>query len=198
MSARAEVDAQARNSAHLEIDADNKDADLALRVVANAGGEFAVESIEATKGLDMDGARLTVNPRYNIANEKADVVVAWSNDNTNVELTASSDEQEVVIQHQLDNTNIKLTASADNQEVTISQKIDDNNRISPTISRSGDISVEWERTLSDDSSLTATLKPNDSLNFEWKDSDWTANINMPLDGASVSGANVSIKRDVQF
>jgi hypothetical protein len=198
VSARAEVDAQERNSANLEIDADNSDADVSLRMVASAGGDFSVESIEATKGLDMNGARVTVNPRYNVADEAADVVIGYSNDQTSVELTASADSQEVSVEHQLDNTNIKLTASADNQEVTISQQVDDKNRVAPTVSRNGDISVEWERSLGDDNSLTATLKPNDSLDVEWKDADWTANVNMPLDGASISGANVSIKRDVNF
>jgi hypothetical protein len=46
--------------------------------------------------------------------------------------------------------------------------------------------------------LTATLKPNDSLNVEWKDHDWTANVDMGLDGTNVNGANVRIKRDVVF
>jgi hypothetical protein len=91
-----------------------------------------------------------------------------------------------------------LVASRDSQEVTISQKLDDRNRIAPTINNKGDISVEWERTLGDDSSLTATLKPNESINVEWEDGPWTANVNMPLDGTSISGANVGIKRDVQF
>ena len=198
MSARAEVDAQERNSAALEIDADNKDADLSLRLTASAGSDFSVNTIEARKGLDVNGARVTINPRYNVADEHADVVIGWNNDNTNVELTASADNQEVVVQHQLDNTNIKLTASADNQEVTISQQIDGNNRVAPTVSRNGDVSIQWERTLSDDSCLTATLKPNDSLDVEWKDNQWTANVNMPVDGANIKGANVSIKRDVNF
>jgi hypothetical protein len=198
VSARADVDAQARDHADLEIDANNAGADLSLRMVASAGSGFSVESVEATKGLDMNGARVTVNPRYNVADEQADVVINWANGGTNVELTASADSQSVVIDHSMDNTSIKLTASADNQEVTISQQVDDNNRVSPTVSRNGDISVEWERTLSDDSSLTATLKPNDSLDVEWKDADWTANVNMPIDGANINGANVSIKRDVNF
>ena len=217
VSARAERDMSSDDTA-LEFDANNDDADLNVRVVASAGG--GVERVEATKGLDMNGARVTLNPRYNMASEEADVVVGWDNgdtnvqltasadsqevnvkhriDNTNIELTASADNQEVKIDHQVDNTNIKLTASADNQEVTVSQQLDDANRISPTINNHGDISVEWERSLGDDSSLTATLKPNDSLNLEWKDNDWTANVDMGLDGTDISGANVHIKRDVTF
>mmetsp|Transcript_110578 Transcript_110578/g.309080 ORF Transcript_110578/g.309080 Transcript_110578/m.309080 type:complete len:308 (+) Transcript_110578:115-1038(+) len=220
VSARADVDGQDRSSADLELDADNEDADLSLRLTASTGGGFNVRRVEATKGLDLDGARVTINPRYNMESEEADVVLGYDNgntnvrltasadnqevnikhkiDNTNLELTASADNQEVKIDHQMDNTNIRLTASADNQEVTISQQVDANNRVSPTINNRGDISVEWERSLGDDSALTATLKPNDSLNVEWRDNAWTANVDMPLDGYNINGANVHVKRDISF
>eukprot|EP00541_Cyclophora_tenuis_P003964 CAMPEP_0116551560 /NCGR_PEP_ID=MMETSP0397-20121206/6024_1 /TAXON_ID=216820 /ORGANISM="Cyclophora tenuis, Strain ECT3854" /LENGTH=263 /DNA_ID=CAMNT_0004076463 /DNA_START=133 /DNA_END=924 /DNA_ORIENTATION=+ len=176
VSARAEVDAQDMSSADIQVNADNEDADLSLRMTASAGKDFNIRSVEATKGFDSGGARVTVNPRYNVETEEADVVVNYNNGNTDV----------------------KLTASADAQEVTVSQRIDDDNRVAPTVSSSGDLSLEWERRLTDDSSLTATLKPNDSLDVEWKDSDWTANVNMPMDGTNINGANVSIKRDVNF
>jgi len=214
------MDAQNRDSASLEFDADNEDSDLSLRLTASAGSGFNVRNVEVTKGLDMNGARLTINPRYNMESEEADVVLGYDNgdttvkltasvdnqevnvkhkmDNTDIELTASAGNQEISIGHQVDNTNIRLTASADNQEVTISQQLDANNRVSPTINNRGDISVEWERAMGDDSALTATLKPNDSLNVEWRDRDWTTNIDMPMDGANVNGANVHIKRDINF
>jgi hypothetical protein len=176
VSARAEVDAQARDSAELEIDAGNDDADLSIHLVASAGNDFKIRSVEATKGFDADGGRVTVTPRFNLEDDSRDVVATYSKDKTN----------------------IKLTASTDSQELTFSQQIDDDNRVAPTLNSNGDISVEWERRLGDDSSLTATLKPNDSLDVEWKDSAWTANVKMPIDGANINGANVSIKRDVNF
>ena len=58
------------------------------------------------------------------------------------------------------------------------------------------MSVEWERNLGDDSKLTANLKLNESLNVEWKDREWTANVDMPMSGANIEGASVRIKRDV--
>lgn len=176
VSARADLNPQDLGNADLEINADNSDNDLSLNLQANAGSDFAVRSIEATKGMDVNGARVTVTPRLNLEDDSRDVVVNYSNDNTDV----------------------KLTASADAQEVTISQRLDDDNRVAPTINSNGDLSVEWERSLGDDSSLTATLKPNDSLDVEWKDDAWTANVNMPIDGTNINGANVSIKRDVNF
>lgn len=176
VSARADIDGQDLRSADLELDANNEDADVSLRLTASASNDFSVRSIEATKGLDINGARVTVRPRLDLANDERDVEIDYSNDNTN----------------------IRLTASADNQEVTWSQQIDDDNRVAPTVNSRGEMSLEYERRLSDDSSLTANLKPNDNLNPEWRDAAWTANINMPIDGTSINGANVSIKRDVTF
>jgi len=176
VTARAEVDAQSLDSADVEIDANNAENDLSVRLTASAGKDFSVKTLEATKGFDSDGARVTVTPRFNMETEEKDIVVNYDNGDTNV----------------------KLTASIDSQKVTVSQQIDSNNRVAPTISSAGDLSVEWERRLSDDSSLTATLKPNDSLDVEWKDNAWTANVNMPIDGANINGANVRIKRDVKF
>lgn len=177
VSARAQVDAQDLSSADLTVDANNEDNDLSVRMMASAGNrQFNVRSVEATKGLDMAGARVTVTPRFNLEDDTRDVVVNYDSGDSNV----------------------RLTASADNQEVRFSQQIDADNRVAPTINSNGDISVEYERRLSDDSSLMATLRPNDSLDVEWRDAAWTANVNMPIDGTNINGANVSIKRDVEF
>jgi hypothetical protein len=198
VSARADIDGQDFTRADLQVDANNADADLSIKMMASAGSQFAVRSVQATKGFDSNGGRVTVTPRFDLESNDRDVEITYNKDNTNVKLTASADSQEVEVSQQLDNTNVKLTASAGNQEVTISQQLDSDNRIAPTINSNGDLSVEWERRLSDDSALTATLKPNDSLDVEWRDAAWTANVNMPIDGTNINGANVSIKRDVNF
>jgi hypothetical protein len=176
VSARADIDAQNLDSAELEIDANNKGSDLSVNMLASAGRDFNVRSVQATKGFDANGARVTVTPRLDLENDDRDVEINYTNDKTSV----------------------KLMASASGQEVTISQQVDGDNRIAPTISNNGDLSVEWERRLSDDGLLTATLKPNESLDVEWRDAAWTANVNMPIDGTNINGANVSIKRDVNF
>lgn len=147
-----------------------------MHLEASAGDGFAVKTVSATKGIDSDGARITVKPSYNVETEESDVVIAYSKDGTDVEVTASQDAQ----------------------SVTISRQIDDDNRVAPTLNSNGDISVEWERALGDDNSLTATLTPNESIDVEWKDADWTASVNMPLTGTDITGTNVSIKRDVTF
>lgn len=202
----------------ITVDAANDDADLSISLVATADG--GVDSISATKGIDLDGGSLTVTPSYSLGSEEADVVVGYDGGDTSVVLTASADSQEVVINHDMGDTSVQLTASkdaqevvlnhsmgdtgvtltasADAQEISISQQIDDDNKVTPTINNSGDISVEWERSLGDDNSLTATVKPDDSVAIEWKDDNWTANIDADLNGIDVSGVSISAKRDVTF
>jgi len=189
----ADVDGTDFAGAEYEVDAAN--GDTSIKLSANAGG---VTAIEATQNFASGDATISVNPRYNLESEAADVVVNYDAGDTNVELTASAAAQSVVITHQAGDTNIEVNASADEQSLTISQQLDASNRIAPTIASNGEISVEWERDLGDDNSLTATVKPNDAVDLEWKDAAWTANINLPIDGTSVTGANVSIKRDVSF
>jgi hypothetical protein len=177
-SARAELTNGAMDAADLEVEANSEENDLAVKMFASAskGDGFRVSRVEATKGMDVDGARVTFNPRYNVEEEDGDIVVGYSKDQTSVEVTASRDEQ----------------------TVQVSQQIDDNNKVSPCVSRSGNISMEWERKLTDDSTVTTKVRPNEAVDVEWKDNAWTANINVPIDGTNVGGTNVSIKRDVTF
>ena len=59
--------------------------------------------------------------------------------------------------------------------------------------------MQWQRRLSDESSLVATLKPDEALAVNWKDRAWVANINMPVvGGSSIQGAKVSITRNFDF
>lgn len=176
VSARAEFQGTDFTSADVDIDASNDDLDLDVNLKASAGDGFSVNSISAVKGLDVDGARVTVNPRYDVAKEESDVVLSYKKAGTELELTASQDAQ----------------------SLKLSRQLDDDNRVAPTLASSGDVSLEWERSLGDDNSITTTFKPDDSINVEWNDSSWTANINMPLDGTDITGTNVSIKREVNF
>lgn len=177
VSARAELEGSDLTSAEIEIDASNEELDISVHLEASASPEaVSVNKVEGTAGFDIDGDRITVNPRYDVGSGSGDVVLSYSKDDTSVEVTASQDDQ----------------------SVTISQKVDDDNTISPTVARSGDFSVEWKRSLGDDNSVTTTLKPNESVNVEWEDGAWTANVNVPIDGTDITGTNVSIKREVAF
>lgn len=171
LSARAQVNGLDVANTDLEVDANNREADLSFRAIASAGEGFNLRFIEASKSFDSNGARVTVNPRFNLDDDRRDVIVYYNKDNTNV----------------------KLEASPDKKSVTVTQQIDANNRISPSISSTGNLSLQWERRISDTSSLLAVLQPNESLDVEWRDAAWTAYVNMPLDGTNLRGVNVRIK-----
>ena len=38
----------------------------------------------------------------------------------------------------------------------------------------------------------------EAVDVRWTDKEWTASVNMPVDGRDVSGANVHISREVKF
>jgi hypothetical protein len=172
-SARADIeDVTDLASADLDINADNEDGDLSLNILASIGDDgVSVNSIEAYKKMD----DLTISPKYDLGSEEASVTVNWSSGDTEVE----------------------LVASADAQSVTVGQQVDDDNKVTPSITSDGDISVAWERSVGDDSTLTATVGGG-SVDLEWEDGAWTANINVDIDGTSIDGTTVGIKRDVTF
>jgi len=177
VKARAEVSRDNMKSAAVEIDAEDEGADLSVRMKGTAGEEFSVETVEATKGITSNDARITLTPKFTVASKALDVTATYAAGKTAVNLDASLEEQ----------------------TIKVSQQLDDSNRVAPSFSlQSGAVAVEWERDLGEGNTLTTTLKPNDSLDMEWKDSAWTATINMPVADNKIGGANISVKRDVSF
>lgn len=200
LSATTELDSK---GVVMELQADSADLDVKMRMLASANREdgISVDGVEATKAFDLgSSSRLVVTPRYDIEKSLADVVVGCDiGDKTNMELIASKDVQTLTIQHSLmKDTDVKLAVSGDYQELTVSQQLDEVDRISPTINSNGKISVEWERKVGEDSIFTATLKPNEAIDVEWKDGDWTAMIKLPMDGAEITESAVTVKREVSF
>ena len=111
----------------------------------------------------------------------------------------ASKDLDVTMNYDAGKTRVKVAASKDEQEVTVSHQIDTQNRVAPSFAlRSGKLSVEWERDLGDDNTLTTTLRPNESVDVEWKDAAWTANIKLPVVDHKIGGADVSMKREVNF
>jgi len=175
-SARAELDAQDMSTANIELEIENEEQALTVKICGTAGQNFAVSNVEATKSFESNDSVITVNPRYDVAAEDGDVILGYKADKTEVE----------------------ITASRASQIISVAQQVDDDNRVTPSLSSDGSITLEWEKQLGDDKSVTTILKPNESVDVEWKDEAWTANAQFPIDGTEIKGANVSIKREVTF
>jgi hypothetical protein len=198
LSARADMDVQnASDGADLILDANHQGLDLSLQLTGSTTAGVAWGKI--TKGLDIGKSRVTVTPSVNKAGE-TDVEINYSDDLTAIKLTASMETKtpEIAVSRQIFDTQVKVKASVDAQELAIAQQIGDNDRIASTISNSGAMSVEWKHRIGDDSSMTAKFKPHDSLNIKWRENAWTANIDMPMDGARIDSTNVNISRDISF
>jgi len=183
ISTRLQMNVQRMDTLDFELDGEDEETDLQMRMIGSTSVDpkqtfksSRVNFMEFTKGFDNDGNRVTINPRYNVNYNHADVVLTYD----------------------ADDTLIKVTASKDDQVVTISQKLNNDNMISPTIGRDGSLSLAWDRKLGDDNSIRTTLNPNRSVDVEWRDSDWTANVNFPMEENDMRGATVHIKRDIKF
>ena len=104
--ARAELEGSNLSSADIEIDATNKEANISVHLEGTAYTEaINVNKVELIKGFETDGARITVNPRYDVESEDGDVVLLYSKDDTSVEVTASKDNQSITILQQVDEEN---------------------------------------------------------------------------------------------
>lgn len=182
LAARLETDVQSPDRVDFEIDGEIEDEDLTLRVLGSAATgrptrrSARVAFLECKKGFANDGNRVTLNPRYHVAARHADVVATYD----------------------AGDTRITVTASRDDQTVTISQQIDGENVLSPTMGKDGSLSLAWDRKIGEDNSIRTTLHPNRSVDVEWRDAAWTANVNFPMEDNDLSGATVHIKRDIKF
>ena len=105
--------------------------------------------------------------------------------------TSSSD---VTIGYASDGTSVLVEASTSKQKLTLTQMVTDDDKISPSITSSGDLAVAWKRSLSGGNAITTTVKVNDSINVKWEDGPWTASFDSPLHGTSIDGVNVHITR----
>jgi len=176
LSGRAEVQADVPNQAKVELEGDNEEEDVNVKIFASAGKKMSVARVEATKGFESGDARVTVNPRYDVDHEDGDVILGWAKDKTEIE----------------------LIADRDNQSIKISQQLDDDNRVAPMYASNGTVAVEWERQLGEDNSVLTKITPNECIEVEWHDHDWTANVEVPIEGTKVGGPAVTIKREVKF
>lgn len=178
-SARAEVKKGKLDQPNVELQMTNAGNDLTMKLFGSARKRhgFRLNRLEATKCFDYDtGSRLTVNPRYNMDSNYGEVVIGYA----------------------MEDIAVEVTTSKENSSIKVSQRIDDYNRITPSINRYGDISVEWEHKFGDDSTVTTTVNPKDAIDIQWKENAWIANIHFPFEGASVGAASINFRRKVIF
>lgn len=172
VAAKTSVALDGSNDVDVTMRASNDDLDTSVQIAAKGGSQ----KIRLSKGFEAAGGRVTVSPRYNTANSKADAIIAYD----------------------IDNTSITVEASADDQTLTVAQQITDDHRITPSIKSNGDISVAWRKSLDDGNAVTTTVKVNDSVSVAWEDGPWTAVLESPLSGIELGEVDVKVKRKISF
>lgn len=135
-----------------------------------------MKSVQAKGAFGVAGGKVTVNPRYNLKSSKADVSIGYD----------------------MDNMGFGVVASKDSQKLTVSRAIGDSTTVSPSITTDfGDFSLAVKQT-TDIGTVTGTYKLKDSLNLEWADGPWKANIVAPMDGIKIQGLKFSAKKEIDF
>jgi hypothetical protein len=138
-------------------------------------GKLSFNSVQVKGGFDAGPGSFTINPRYNLKSSKADVSVGYD----------------------MEKTAFGVTASADSQKFTLSRAIGDNTIVSPSITTNGDFSLAVKQKI-EKGTLTGTFKSNDSVNLEWADGPWVANLVAPIEGYTYNGIRFSAQKKVDF
>jgi hypothetical protein len=177
---KAKVNGVDFSNISLDMGVENKRLHAALYADATITSKesSSLDAVQVIKDFYFGGGVISVNPLFNMKTKEIDVKTFYSDKN---------------------GLDVEVKASKDFQSVTVSSLIDDTNRIAPTITSKGHISIDYERMLIGGNSILTTYKPNNSINVLLKEGPYKVNVFLPLDTAlTVSGAQISIKRDLSF
>lgn len=174
-------------AADIDLDIDNEEFDTKLHLDSKFNydkdkkkASFLVDSIQADKTFTLEHGSLKVSPRYDFSSKVPDVVVSFDKDG---------------------DVGVEVNASKDFQSVTVSGRLNERNKISPTVTSEGDLSLEWEHTLGDidgDNGIKTTYRPNESVDIDWKDKGWSTSIHMDIEDHELLGPEISFKKIVTF
>jgi len=178
----AKIDANSDDLGHVDLDLQAQGGPTDLTLMAQGSVDAGRQSGELREvglqqSFEAPGGNLSLRPRFNLAQGKADVRVEYEHDDTR----------------------LQVDADMDSQRITLAQRLDDNNSISPSISSNGDIELEYRRNIGD-GTLTANYKPNDSTSLKYEEGPWVASADIPMDGYYNfnGGAKLNVRRSVNL
>jgi len=189
LAAKAEMDVNKRSSADLELDLLNEDIDTSVgfdaRISRDGGLEAQYLELETTRETNISyfSGILQIKPRYNFADNKGDVVVNYSSDTTSLEVVASRDEREVKLSRKLFGGAVPFLKDA---------------KYSVVASDKQDLRFEYDRQIDGVGSVTASFRPNDFAEVQYKDNGWIASYTAKLNGMTPVEPEVRIKKGVSF
>merc|ERR1712157_400800 len=158
VSAGVEVDSSDLQSYGVDLEASRGETKVAVKGTANAN-DSTFDLMKLRLSQKLAGGKLNVSPEYDFESQKAGVGVDYD----------------------LQGTVLSMSADEDSQKLKVLKPLDDKSSISPSFSTEGDLEVEYKRSVAD-GTVTATYKPDDSLNVKYEDGPYVVNVKTPLEG----------------
>lgn len=131
-------------------------------------GTISLENVKVSQNVDTVDGVWTVIPSYNLVTQQGNVKLAYGNPGVSLSLDANMDQQKVTVAKGF-GTNI----------------------IAPSITNQGDVEVQVTRRF-ETGFVTATIKPNESVNVKWSDGKWVANVKAPMNGDFAKEAKITL------
>jgi len=176
----AKVDFQVASvleSVDLEVNAENEGEDIGATLIARAGDLAAIKSFDVTKGFKAYDGKVTINQSWDFEDGSSQLRVERKGENSSLEWISSKSKESA----------LKLT-----------RYIGKSNKISPCVTSNGVLSLDIEvGDESGDHSLNTSINGN-TVGVAWSDGDWQALFSIPLDGNTITGTNIGVKREIVF
>eukprot|EP00529_Nitzschia_sp_RCC80_P030903 CAMPEP_0113481298 /NCGR_PEP_ID=MMETSP0014_2-20120614/22337_1 /TAXON_ID=2857 /ORGANISM="Nitzschia sp." /LENGTH=290 /DNA_ID=CAMNT_0000374791 /DNA_START=96 /DNA_END=968 /DNA_ORIENTATION=- /assembly_acc=CAM_ASM_000159 len=175
INVRGDMDPNARDVVDLNIQATAFDTGIQVVGAADLNSpSVAVDRIQVTKSIDALGGSISLNPKYDVSSSTPDLTVGYS----------------------IGDMSFKV--DADSRKLTVAHSFAGGNKVTPSVTASGDFSLSYSRPLLEGGRLTTTWKPDDAVKVQWTDGGWDASLTAPLDGyfQANSGIKVSMKRSL--
>lgn len=187
-SAKGEMDINLRDSADIELDVLNEELELSAGVDVTVSKDDGLtlkyaelEKSANTNIMDREGY-FRIVPRYDFTEEKKDIEISYESEAVSLSVVASPEERTLKLSRQMGDFMPYFKDA----------------KYSLVVSDKEDMSFEYERKIDEDGSISASFRPNDYAEIEWKDNGWVASAKSKLDGMTPTEPDVSIKRDVSF
>ena len=166
----------------MEANCEERDINLKTYATVHEGHHVEMRHIDVSKTYrSMSNGRLTINPRYYFPSHSGtgyvDAIMTYDRDDVD--------------------TSVQLYANREFQRLTIARKVGDDVIISPSISSSGNINVQWHHNIGD-SSVIANFSPRENINVKWTDGSVGLNIEVPIVNGNIESTKVSLRKKIQF
>ena len=175
------------DTCHLALEANCEERGINLKTYATVheGQHVEMRHIDVSKTFkSMSNRQLTINPRYYFPSQGTttggyvDAIMTYDRDDVD--------------------TSVQLYANREFQRLTIARKVGEDVIVSPSISSSGNINVQWRHNIGD-SSVISNFSPRENINVKWTDGSVGLNIEVPI-GANgkIESTHVSLRKKIQF